>query len=395
MTSETQKIFSRATAEAPRVLAWLEEQESAMIDMLRTLVNIDSGSYDKPGVDAVGAEITRFLDGYGIGHRTQASDTVGDVIRAEVGPGDGRSPVLLMGHRDTVFPKGEAARRPFRIENGIAYGPGVADMKSGLVINSFVMAALAKFNAATRPVVALYTGDEEIASPFSRPLIEAEARGAHAVFNAEPGRANGNVVTGRRGCVFAKLDIVGRAAHSGVNYADGRSAIEELSQKIIALHKLTDIDAGITLNVGLASGGTAINTVAPHAKAEFDLRYVDPGLRDGLLERVARIVDTQYVPDTSATFEVTGEFLPLFKTPDSERLLEHYVAGASECGFHVDGEFTGGCADSGFAASMGVPVLCATGPVGARVHSPDEYTEVATIVPRAKALALAILTLDD
>ncbi len=160
-----------------------------------------------------------------------------------------------MGHRDTVFPDGEAARRPFSVRDGIAYGPGVADMKAGLVMNCFILAAFAKFGGAPAPLVGLFTGDEEIGSPEGRAVIETEARRARVVFNSEPGRVSGNVVTGRKGGVFMSFHITGKAAHSGANFSDGISAIEELAGKIQAIHALTDLERGITLNVGLVSGG--------------------------------------------------------------------------------------------------------------------------------------------
>ena len=136
-----------------------------------------------------------------------------------------------MGHRDTVFPKGEPSRRPFKIEGDRAYGPGVADMKAGLVMNCFVLAAIKKFGGAPAPVMALFTGDEEIGSPFSRPVIEQHARAARVCFNSEPGRARGAAVTGRKGCLFIRFEITGKAAHSGANFEMGISAINELAHK--------------------------------------------------------------------------------------------------------------------------------------------------------------------
>src|SRR5262245_9473766 len=206
-----------------QVLDWLAQQRSAMLALLETLVNTDSNSYDKAGVDAVGAHVRGFLDTQGINHDSIANATFGDAIRATLGHGANR-PILLMGHRDTVFSKGETARRPFRIDNGRAYGPGVADMKAGLVMNAFVLAAFKQFGAPV-PLVALFTADEEIGSPSSRALIEAEAGRARAVFNSEPGRASGAVVTSRKGCVFMRFEVTGRAAHSGANFEYGISAI--------------------------------------------------------------------------------------------------------------------------------------------------------------------------
>ncbi|MBN8900734.1 MAG: M20 family metallopeptidase, partial [Rhodospirillales bacterium] len=302
--------------------------------------------------------------------------------------------IVLMGHRDTVFPDGEATRRPFTIRDGIAYGPGVADMKAGLVMNCFVLAAFARFGAAPAPLVGLFTGDEEIGSPEGRAVIEAEARRARVVFNSEPGRVSGNVVTGRKGGVFMGFRITGKAAHSGGNFQDGISAIEELARKIQALHALTDLARGITVNVGLVSGGQSVNTVAPWAEGQIDLRYVQPEDKDEAMAAIAAIIGRAYVPGTSAELSIKGEFLPLTQTPAAKQLFDLYVDAAAETGFRTDGEFTGGCADSGFTAAMGAPTLCAVGPVGGKAHSPDEFLRLDSLVPRAQACARAILGLE-
>jgi glutamate carboxypeptidase len=374
------------------ILEWLGGQQGAMLALLEELVNIDGGSYDKAGVDAVGTRIRAFLESHAIACETIANETYGDALRATVG-GPSNAAIMLMGHRDTVFPKGEPTRRPFRIENGKAYGPGVADMKAGLVMNAFVLAAFKKFGGAPAPLVGLFTSDEEIGSPACRPIIEAEARRARAVFNSEPGRPSGNVVSGRKGGVFMKMEVTGKAAHSGGNYAEGISAIEELARKITALHAITDLTRGTTVNVGLISGGQTVNTVAPWAKCEIDLRYVTPPDRADAMGRITRIVETANVPGTSATLTIAGEFLPLVQSPDNKRLFDHYVGCAGDLDIKVEGEFTGGCADSGFTAGVGTPTVCAVGPVGGKAHTPEEYLVVDSLVPRAKTLALAVARL--
>jgi glutamate carboxypeptidase len=378
------------------VLDWLSTQHEAMIGLLETLVNTDGGSYDKAGVDAVGARLREFLEGEGIPCETTADTRFGDALRATVPAGANarmNSSIVLMGHRDTVFPKGEPSRRPFRIENGRAYGPGVADMKAGLVMNAFVLAAFKRHGGSPAPLVGLFTSDEEIGSPFSRPIIEAEARKARAVFNSEPGRPGNGVVTGRKGGVFMRMEVTGKAAHSGANFKEGVSAIEELAHKIIAIHALTDLKRGTTLNVGTITGGQTVNTVAPSASAEIDLRFITVPDCDAAMAEIERIVATSTVKGTTAKLEIAGKFLPLVETPIAKQMYDHYAACAAELGTPVKGEFTGGCADSGFAAEVGAPTICAVGPVGGRAHTPDEYLEIDTLVPRARMLALAIMRL--
>ena len=374
---------------------WLAEQQGAMLELLEELVNIDSGSYDKPGVDAVAERLRRFFEEEGIPARLEPKDTYGDVLTAEVaGAGGGNKPIVLMGHRDTVFPKGEVARRPFRIEEGRATGPGVCDMKAGLVMNAFVLAAYHRHGGAPAPLLGLFTSDEEIGSPACRPVIEEAARHARAVFNSEPGRPSGNVVTGRKGGVFMGLMVRGKAAHSGGNFEQGISAIGELAHKIVRLHAITDLARGTTVNVGLIRGGQSVNTVAPLAEAEVDLRYVTPADRAAAMAEVERIVAETTVPGATAELVVKGEFYPLVQDEGSKALFDVYREAAGTVGLAIEGEFAGGCADSGFTASVGCPTICAVGPVGGKAHSPEEYMEVDSLVPRAQALALAIARLE-
>jgi glutamate carboxypeptidase len=265
-------------------------------------------------------------------------------------------------------------------------------MKAGLVMNAFVMAAFKRFGGAPAPLAALITGDEEIGSPFSRPVIERVGRAAHCVLNSEPGRPSGNVVTSRKGGVFLRFEVTGKSPHSGGNFEKGISAIGVLGHKIVALHALTDLARGITVNVGLVKGGQSINTTAPSAEGQIDLRYAKPDQREEMLAALQRIiVDTSTVPGTTARLEIKGAFQPLTPTPQSEKIFICYQAAAADLGLKIAGEFTGACADSGFTAAVGCPTLCGLGPVGGNAHTPEEYIEIDSFVPRAQAMALTIL----
>ena len=378
------------------ILDWLRSQEGAMFALLAQLVNTESGSYNKAGVDRVGQILQERLQSAGIQTTIHPSVTHGNCLSAEVpgSDGPGAPHVLLMGHMDTVFPDGTVAERPYRAEGSIAYGPGVADMKAGLVMNTYVAMAFAKFGGNRLPIHVLFTADEEIASPTSRALILSMARGAATVLNSEPGRPSGNVVTGRKGAFFIDFEVDGVAAHSGVNHEKGASAIEALARKIIALHQLTDRATGVTANVGTVRGGISVNTVAPFAAGQLDVRFTGEVDREQLHARIKEIIEGEALPCTCGRITHEGSFLPLFQTDASRDLLADYRMASEELGLTVSGEFTGGSADSGLTASVGAPTLCATGPVGAHPHSPDEFCRIDTIVPRAQAAALTILARD-
>ena len=377
------------TSLSDRASEWLSTRHDEMEAFLKHLVDIDSNSFDKTGTDNVGAAIAELLQADGIAVSRVANDTYGDALRAEV-PGRGANAhVLMMGHRDTVFPKGTTTTRGFSKNGNIAYGPGVADMKGGLVVNCFVLRALKAAGGADFPIVALFTADEEIGSPSGRAVIEDTARGARAVFNSEPGRVSGNVVTGRKGGTTLNIYVEGKAAHSGANHADGASAIGALAAKITKLHALTDYRAGITTNVGVIKGGMTHNTIAPSAEAELDIRFVELGQLPAIMADINAILSANDVPGTSAHFTQSYTFLPL-EAHMSEDLFSHYAKAAEAEGFAVAGEFTGGCSDAGFTAAIGVPSLCGLGPVGGKAHTDEEFLRLDTLVPRARALARTI-----
>lgn len=374
---------------------WLAGQQAEMVECLKTLVDIDSNSYDKAGTDAVADVIVEWLEADGIDVTRTPRPESGDILEARLegdGSDDANGHVLMMGHRDTVFPTGTVAERGFTREGDTAFGPGVADMKAGLVMNVFVLRALKRLAPLPFPVRALFTADEEIGSRDGTAFIREAASGARAVLNAEPGRISGNVVTGRKGGAAFQIEVTGVAAHSGVSHADGASAIETLARKIIKLHALTDYDSGVTTNVGLIEGGVSRNTVAPSATAQLDTRFVTNQQRVELLAAIEAIIAEEEVPGTQATIRQTSGFLPM-EPAMSEALFARYRAQAEKLGFSVEGEFTGGCSDAGTTASLGIPTLCGTGPVGAKMHTDDEYCRLETFVPRAQAVAATILEL--
>lgn len=395
--------MSALTPEEKKVTEWLASRKEGMVALLRELVDTDSGSYDKAGVDRAGDVVARFHKANGLEVEIVPDSRFGDAVRARLPnpTANDQRPVMLLGHRDTVFPQGEPTRRPFTIKGSRAYGPGVADMKAGVMISAFVAAAFAECGGLAAPLLMLTTSDEEIGSPSSRPVIEAAARESRCVFNAEPSRLPAgtefardhrqSVTSGRKGGVFMRAEFTGKPAHSGANYEKGASAIVDLGHKIPKLQGLTDLEKGITVNVGLIGGGQTVNTIAPSAWCEIDLRYVTAAQRDEMVGKIRAIIETPEVAGTSAVLSIKGEFLPLERSSDSTALYDTYREAAAAFGIGVTAEFTGGCADSGFTAAQGTPTLCSVGPIGGMAHTPDEFLEVESIVPAAQVLALAVM----
>lgn len=378
---------------AEKVVAWLAPRFDEMEALLKRLVNMESSSFDKEGTDKVGEVIAEILTAEGILVTRLPQQGYGDVFRAEVHGRVGGAHALLLGHRDTVFAKGTVANRPYSRKDKLAFGPGVCDMKAGLVTNIFTLRAIKAVGGLSFPVAALFTGDEEIGSGTGRPEIERAAHGARAVFNTEPGRVSGNVVTGRKGGGSFLIKVTGKAAHSGVNHKDGASAIETLARKIVKLHALTDYEAGITTNVGVIKGGNTHNTVAPWAEAELDLRFVTLDQHKAMTAEIERIVAEPEVPGTTATVTPKSMFLPLEEQHAAGLFALYREAATKDVGFDVGGEFTGGCADSGFTASLGAPTLCGLGPIGGKAHTDDEFCELDSLVPRTQALAATLCRL--
>ena len=375
------------------LLDWLASQQPAMEALLAQTVNTDSGSGHEAGVLQVAALLRGRLEAAGIAVTTLPQPGWGECLLARIA---GSNPAAtghlqLMGHMDTVFPQGTAAERPWRVEAGKAFGPGVADMKSGLVMNVFVAEALARFGGNASPVHLLFTCDEEVGSPDCRTVIREHVQGARAVLNAEPGRISGNVVNERKGSYRIDFEVHGVAAHAGINPAQGASAIDALARKTLALHALTGCQPGVTLNVGMVQGGMASNVVAPLASAHLDLRFTADNDVNDVLARIRAIIEEESLPRTSGRIVAQTGSLPMARTPDD--LLHTYQRCAQQVGFAVEGETTGGAADSGITSQMGIPSLCALGPVGGYAHSDREFCDLSTFVPRAQALALTLLAL--
>jgi len=373
------------------VIAWVDAKQAEMLELLEGLVNIDSGSYNKTGVDRIGGMLADKLRALGFSVQVQYQANLGCNVLAKLS-GAGQAKILLVGHMDTVFDDGTAAARPFTVRDGRAYGPGVDDMKSGLVTMLYALEALLTAGwQEFAEITVLLNGDEEIGSFSSRDLIEREAARADFAFVLEPGREDGSVVTGRKGVGSYELVVTGKAAHAGVEPEKGISAIEELAHKILALHGLTDMAVGTTVNVGVVKGGTRSNVIAENAYAKIDVRVSTAAEAERIAAKLAEVGAGAVLDGIKLKLLGGIERPPLVKSPEIERLFATVRAAGELLGLSVRDTFTGGGSDGNFIAALGTPVVDAMGPVGGQGHSDREFTEVATIPERCKLLALSLL----
>jgi len=374
-----------------QILDYLKNQQDAMVGMLEQWVNQDSPTYHKSAVDAMGQmTVQAFVEAGASLAATHPQAELGN--HYTVTYGDGRSQILVLCHFDTVWPMDEAKSRPFTVENGRATGPGVHDMKGGALIALFALKAIHYLGLKPRhKLVYFLNSDEEIGSLTSRPLIEAEGAKSSYCFVPEGAHNKSILTTSRKGVGRYRVDITGLAAHSGVEPEKGVSAIEELARQIQALHALTDFEQGVTVNVGVISGGERPNIVAPHATAEVDLRIQTRAGGEAINQKILGL--KPQLP--GCRVQVSGGInrWPFEETPAGLALFERARKIARNLGFTVEKYSSGGGSDGNFVAAMGVPTLDGMGSLGGGAHALTEYTILDALPLRAALLAELIMQL--
>ncbi|MCF6522382.1 M20/M25/M40 family metallo-hydrolase [Streptomyces sp. JJ36] len=362
---------------------------------------VDCGSHDPEGVDAVGrlaAERLRAL-GFTVRHEpVPVPDLAAPVGRVLVARRPGRRPsgrrLLLMAHLDTVYERGTAAARPFRGEGDRAYAPGVCDDKGGLLLGLAAVGALCDLGADDwAELVFLCTPDEEIGSPGSRPVTEALAAEADAGLCLECARENGDLVGERKGVVDLRITVTGRAAHSGVEPERGANAALAAAHLVVGLQELNGRIDGVGVNVGRVRAGARTNVVCDEAVLDVELRAATRAGLAAARAEVARVAARTPVAGTAAEVTAGEECPPMERTPASVALAEEALRTAAGLGIRTRAAATGGVADANFAAGAGLPVLDGLGPVGGGDHSPGEWLDLTSVVPRGTLLAALLARL--
>ena len=368
----------------PRLLQYCRDRQDWLLDLIHALVTIESPTDNKGAVDRCGAVLADRLRSIGAAVTAVPQTAAGDHLLARFGTG-GRQ-VLVIGHFDTVWPIGQLGRMPFREEAGRLHGPGVLDMKAGIALGMLATRALVDLAppSDTR-ITMLWTTDEETGSDTSRALIEAEARQSEAVLVLEPALAGGALKTARKGVGQYELSVHGLSAHAGVDPRKGVNAIRELALQVLAVDAIRDLDRGISVNVGVISGGTRSNVVPDFATASVDVRAETMADADGI-DRAMRALAAQ---TAGARLEVDGGFNrpPMERSAGVVRLFETARACAAEIGIALQEGATGGGSDGNFTAALGVPTLDGLGAVGDGAHALHEHVEVAPLPTRAAIIA--------
>ncbi len=374
---------------------YVQQHLPRYIEELRELCAIDSYSYHKPGLDAMATWLAARLKKLGMDVTIIEREKWGNDLFAVI-KGDGHGNVLLIGHIDTVYPVGTAAARPLRVEGDTIYGPGVCDMKGCILSAIYAIEALLAIDQ--RPfgeLRFLCVSDEEIGERHCEDIIQQACQNCQRALVLEAARANGDIVSARKGSAWYILTARGRSAHAGVEPEKGRNAIVELAHQILQFQSLNGWREGITVNAGVITGGTLPNVVPDQAQAHFDLRFLHAEDKLATEARWQELMQQQRVPGVELTLE--GD--PTFKQPMVPTSANLQLAGEAQkiaglLGFSVQHVQTGGASDASYASSYGVPVLDGLGPIGGLDHSPQEYLMANSVASRTALLAGLIATVD-
>jgi glutamate carboxypeptidase len=371
-------------------LRYFQKQQSRIVETVRQLVEIESPSDVKQAVDRLGAVLASRFAELGGRVRIHSAEKYGNHLQVDFKTRGttNRKPVLLLGHMDTVYPVGTISKMPCRVAKGRAWGPGVLDMKSGIALSFHVIEAMMAWGGGKmpRPLSLLLVSDEEVGSSSSRTITENLALRASAVLVLEPGQGlDGSAKTARKGIGDYTLQITGKAAHSGLDFEKGQSAVLELARQICAISELVDIKRGITLNVGKVSGGTRVNVVPGEASAAIDLRVrtvKDAGEMDRRLKAL-RPVNRQCKLSISGGINRP----PMERTAGVRALYEKARGLAKELGWELGEASVGGGSDGNFTTALGIPTLDGLGGVGEGAHAEHESVLISELPRRAALLA--------
>ena len=381
---------SRAHSEAPRRLAYFTEHRAEIVSTIRELVEIESPSDNKAAVDRIADAVAQKFSQLGGEVRIHPAKDFGNHLQVDFPGNSAAKPVLLLGHYDTVYPLGTLAIMPCRVVDNKLTGPGVLDMKSGIALMLHTLAALQQWHGTLpRPVSVFLVSDEEVGSDSSRAITEALAKKAAAVLVLEPSYGfQGAVKTARKGVGEYRVKVTGKASHAGLDFQKGVNAILELARQIEKLSSFTNLKKGLTVNVGIVSGGSRTNVVPAEASAQVDVRIARMKDAAGIDKKMRSLRPF----NRKCKIEITGGINrpPMERTAGVAALYAQAVAIARDLGWKLGEAAVGGGSDGNFTAGLGIPTLDGLGGVGDGAHAPHEHILISELPRRAALLASLI-----
>ncbi|WP_299013607.1 M20 family metallopeptidase [uncultured Photobacterium sp.] len=358
----------------------------AYLEELRPLIDVDCGTLTKDGIEIIANQMAKkYLD---LGWYVKRVDCgiAGTGLEIRNKPDRKDVDVMLMGHMDTVFPVGTVQARPMTFDEKRAYGPGVSDMKSGLLNIVYALRGMEKETLDKLSICICMNPDEEIGSLHSEEWLKHVATNAKNVLVAEAARADGSLVKARKGMARYRLTFAGKAAHAGNGPQNGRSAITEMANWILGINKLTNVKSGTTLNVGVVNGGAGANIVPEHAEAVVDVRFWDNDEYADADTKIRTMAETPFVDGVTVTVVREAHKPSMVPSEKTEALIALVEEAGQELGIDIKWQEVGGGSDANLTAVMGIPTLDGFGPAGAGFHSAEEYLELDTIEPRIQLL---------
>jgi glutamate carboxypeptidase len=386
--SQTAQTETVSQGEMAKRFRYFQERRDQMVQNIHQLVEIESPSDNKDAVDQLGTLLAGRFEGLGGHAKFHRVQKFGDHLQVDFA-GTGRAkPVLLLGHLDTVYPLGTLATMPCRVADGRLWGPGAFDMKSGIALMLHAIEALRAWHedVLPRPVTVLLVSDEEIGSDTSRRITENLARKSAAVLVLEPSHGpKGAVKTARKGIGEYVLKVTGKAAHSGLDFEKGQSAIAELARQIVAIQKLIDLKRGLTLNIGTVQGGTRVNVIPAEASAVLDVRVARQQDAAGIDRKLRSLKPF----NRKCKLEISGGMNrpPMERTSSVAALYKKAAEIAKQMGWKLKEAAVGGGSDGNFTAGLGIPTLDGLGGVGEGAHATHESILISELPKRAALLA--------
>ncbi|MCK4668086.1 M20 family metallopeptidase [Candidatus Dependentiae bacterium] len=373
-----------------------EKHFEKTLNLLEVLVNTNSGSYNIKGNNIVLNLISDKLTGLGFRSDIKSGSDNRSYLLASNVPDD-EDAYLILGHLDTVFSPDSGFDKFTRVNSSTITGPGVIDMKGGIVVFYLAMKILHDLKFLSKiPIRIIFNTDEEIGSYSVRELFKSIQAQVLGVFNFEGARESGALVTARKGVGDFKVVVHGKSAHAGSHFTEGSNAIIALSDKVLKISKITNLEKGITVTPGIIKGGTRTNVIPDYAEVDIDIRVCDNRDIASIEEQLTDIIKEEFVPGTSC--ELIGSFSrpSLKKTEKIEKTFQYFKKSASELyNIELTAESTGGGSDSNFFGDLDILMIDGLGPVGGNDHTTDEYIELETIKQRAAIFSLTLISIDN